>query len=224
MKKPGTKFVFLILILLSICMIAVGADAALISVSGPNSSSGIAPAIIAAPTDALDDITTNLRMEGFDEAQGVVTTVDHLTDGGFIIAAGTLVDSHMIFLNSPGGTALSHNQVVWTFSDIILGVMSDSNGNLEAASTFELGNPATNYTVTFPGSGPAAPFAARGMEAADSYLVAGNQITVNMGVPKHHPSEIPVLAKQEESRYYIRDYLFSPLPAGNILFKERRSR
>lgn len=106
-------------------------------------------------------------MQGFDEAQGVLTTVAHSTDGGSI-AAGTLVDSHMIFLNSAGTTLLSHSNVDWTFSGIILGIMSDSGGNSEAASTFELGNPSTNYTTTFPGSGPAAPFSARGLEGGDS--------------------------------------------------------
>jgi hypothetical protein len=125
---------------------------------------GTSPSIIAAPLHALDDITTNTGMEGFDEAQGVLTTVAHLIDGGGTIPINTLVDSHMIFLNSSGTARLSHINVDWTFSAPIFGIMSDINGNYEAASTFELGNPATNYTATFPGSGAAAPFSNRGME------------------------------------------------------------
>ncbi|MEM8886317.1 MAG: PEP-CTERM sorting domain-containing protein [Planctomycetota bacterium] len=97
----------------------------------------------------------------------------------------------MIFLNSGGNDLLRHSGVVWTFDGVILGVMSDSGGNLEAASTFELGAPGTNYTVIFGGSGPAAPFSARGMEGnngtglgnADGYqLLAPNQLRVGMHV------------------------------------------
>jgi len=166
--------------LLIVAMFVVAsAQATTISVAGPISSAGTAPAIIAAPSDALDDLVTNTGMQAFDEAQGVLTTVAHGIDGGGSIASGTLVDSHMIFLNSEGTTFLTHANVTWTFSGTILGVMSDFNGNLEAASTFELGNPATNYTV-----GPgAAPFAARGLEAlGDGYTVLGNTITVAMAV------------------------------------------
>jgi len=145
-------------------MLPAAAQATLIGVAGPVSNLGGAASIIAAPSDALDDLVTNSGMQGFDEAQGVVTTVNHAVDGGGFIAAGTAVNSHMIFLNSAGGTALSHFNVVWTFDSMILGIMSDGSGLLEAASTFELGAAGTNYTVTGPGTGPAAPFPARGLE------------------------------------------------------------
>ena len=166
------------------------AHATLIGVSGPNSSAGVAAAIIGAPSDALDDLVTNAGMEGFDEAQGVVTTVNHLVDGGGVIAAGTRVNSHMIFLNSQGTANLSHFGVTWTFDAPIIGVMSNGNGSLEAASTFELGAPGTNYTLVGPGTGPAAPFPARGLEGnngtglgpGDGYLVSGNTIRVSMNV------------------------------------------
>lgn len=151
------------------------------------SSMGTSAAIIGAPTDALDDLVTNTGMQGFDEAQGVVTSVAHSIDGGGSIAAGTVVNSHMIFLNSEGSSALSHFGVEWTFDGLILGIMSDSGGILEAASTFELGNAATNYTV-----GPgAAPFPARGLEnnngglgpfPNDGYTINGNILTVGMSV------------------------------------------
>lgn len=163
------------------------AHASIISVVGPNSNLGAAPSIIAAPTDALDDIVTNTGMQGFDEAQSVTTTVAHAHDFG-VIPEGTIVDSHMIFLNSLGNTRLSHYEVFWTFDGDILGVMSDGLGNLEAASTFELGSPTTNYTVTFPSSGPAAPFTARGMEgnrgcnnSNDGYaIISSNTLCVSM--------------------------------------------
>lgn len=168
-------------IALAIGLLTVTGNAAIIGVAGPNSSAGTVPAIIPAPANALNSVAFNSGMEGFDEAQ-VVTTVAHTVDGGGVIAAGTWVSSHMIFLNQPDGVGgtLSHNQVVWTFDGPVVGVMSDGPGNLEAASTFELGAPGTNYTVGAPSQ--VAPYSARGMEGGDSYLVAGNQITVTMVV------------------------------------------
>ena len=153
-------------VLFAVSVMAGSIDAALVSVSGPLSSAGTAPAIIAAPSDILDDFVVNAAMQGFDEAQNVVTTVAHTHDSG-VIPVGTLVNSHMIFLNSEGTAELLHNDVVWIFANPVLAVMSDGDGDFEASSTFELGAPGTNYTVTFPGSGPAAPFGARGMEGSD---------------------------------------------------------
>ena len=79
-----------------------------------------------------------------------------------------------IFLNTPvGAGGATDYGVEWLFDGIILGVMSDSYGTLEAASSSFLGAPGTVY----PGA-----FAARGMEGADSYLVSGSMITVSMAV------------------------------------------
>ena len=157
-------------------MLSVPAQATLIGVSGPNSTAGTAPAIIAAPAFALDSMVTNTGQQGFDEAQGVVTTAVHTTDLG-AIPLGSFVDSHMIFLNSPTTIAgISHTSVTWTFSGTIIGVMSDPMGALEGASTFELGAALTTY--------PGVPFGARGMEGADTYSVFGNTITVDMFVAR----------------------------------------
>ncbi len=159
------------------------ANAALIGVAqnGPgtgDSSAEVAAEIIAAPSDALDDFVTNSAQQGFDEAQGVVTTRDYTMDGGTVLAAGTRVNSHMIFLNSEGNTLVTHFDVEWEFDGLILGVMSDGGGTLEAASTGELGAAGTNYTA-----GPGAPpFTARGLEADDGYTIDGALITVNMQV------------------------------------------
>ena len=129
-------------------------------------------------------------MQGFDEAQDVLTTVAYAIDGGGSISAGTLVDSHMVFLNSDGNAALSHYDVVWTFDNPILGVMSDRSGTLEVASTFELGAPGTNY--------PAAPFAARGMEGNngpsgpwpnDGYSISANLLSITVGMSVTEPGD-----------------------------------
>lgn len=159
---------------------ASSATAAIISVSGPTSSAGTLPEIIPAPANVLEDDPTNTGMQGFDEAQGVVLSQDYDTDLGSI-GQGTRVDSHMIFLNSVGDAQLTHQDVVWTFDGLIIGIMSDQGGLLEAASSDELGAPGTNYTTPFPGSGPAAPFTYRGLESNfDMYQISGNQLTIRM--------------------------------------------
>jgi hypothetical protein len=104
--------------------------------------------------------------------------VAHGIDGG-AIPAGSFVDSHMIFLNTEGNTRASHNDVLWTFSGPILGIMSDKPGNLEAASTFELGAPGTDYD---------APFNARGLEGGDSYTVV-NPYTLKVSMVVTEPGD-----------------------------------
>ncbi len=158
--------------------LALPAQATLIGVVGgnsfgPASAGGTAPMIISAPGNVGDDDFTNTGMQGFNEAQKVLTKVEHRTDGGGRIAVGTLVDSHMIFLNSSGNRRLRHLNVTWNFSGLVLGVMSDGRGRLERRSNDELGNPGTLY----PGA-----FRARGLENNDSYSIFENTLTVNMRV------------------------------------------
>jgi len=131
------------------------------------------PDIIAAPASIIDDFpgAENDHQQAFDELQGVLLTDALLVDGGSI-AAGTVVNSHMIFLNTPVGASASDTQT-WTFDGKILGVMSDIGGGLEAASNAILGAPGTTY----PGA-----FGNRGLESNDWYQVSGNSIRVYMQV------------------------------------------
>ena len=162
--------------LAAVCIAALmggNSFASIIAVAGPLSSANVAPVIIGAPGSINNATVASRGQQGFNEAQGVVTSIAYATDSG-IIPAGTSVDSHMIFLNFPNRSGRqSHTGVVWTFSGRILGVMSDLYGRYEAASNRELGAPGTTY----PGV-----FRHRGLERNDSYVVAGNQITVNMMV------------------------------------------
>ena len=173
---------------------ALNANAALVSVTGRNSSAGTAPLIITPLRHVLDDVVTNTGMQGFDEAQNVLTSIAYSIDGG-AIPTGTVVDSHMIFLNSAGSTRITHYNVVWTFAAPILGVMSNRVGSFEAASSAELGNPLTNYTATFPGSGLAAPFSARGLEILgntridDGYSISGDQLSITVGMEVSEPGD-----------------------------------
>lgn len=124
----------------------------------------VPPAIVSAPAAVLDNNVTNRSMQGFNEAQDVITTVAHAFDGGFI-PPGTLVDSHMIFLNSERNFRWFED-VKWTFDGVIIGVMSDAWGRYEHASTFELGHPSTIY--------PDSPSLYRGFERNDSYAFTSN--------------------------------------------------
>jgi MYXO-CTERM domain-containing protein len=139
--------------------------AALVSVTAPGE-------IIPAPPRVLNDDVTNDHQQGFNERQGVLLVAPLSIDGG-AIPAGTVVDSHMIFLNISGRGPVSNQGVIWTFDGLVLGVMSDTGGTLEAASSTLLGAIGTTYPAAFPN---------RGLENQDGYVISGNQLTVNMRV------------------------------------------
>ena len=149
-----------------------GASAALINATGSG-------AIVAAPTSVLDDAAdctlagNGCVMLGFDEQQGVSLGSALSVDGGGTIAAGTLVNSHMIFLNTPG-TTRNESNATWFFDGIVLGVMSDRNGSLEAASNGELGASGTTY---YGGT-----FGNRGFENSEDWYsgIGSSMLEVNM--------------------------------------------
>lgn len=141
---------------------------------GPHNSDALViagPDIIPAPPNVGDAGATNGHQQAFNERQGVLLAAPLAVDSG-VVPAGTLVNSHMIFLN-PDGSVLASDVGTWTFDGIILGVMSDEGGTLEAASTGLLGTLGTIYPLGFPG---------RGLEPSDSYIVAGNAITLRDSV------------------------------------------
>lgn len=176
-------------ILGSICILALltlAPPAAADLVSGPD----ILPA---APPNVDDDFpgAENDHQQGFNEKQdhtlGVRIEIDPLgifaalpqteiDSGKLYVKAGTYIDSHMIFLNTPVGAGGASDTKAWLFAGTILGVMSDQGGTREAASSAEVGAPGTFY----PGA-----FGARGLEGNDSYTVFGpdmRSILVDMNV------------------------------------------
>lgn len=177
------KFLFILclILVLSGLLAARQADALLISVSGDTSTLGAFPQIIPAPLSIHDDAAINLGMQGFDERQGVLLLSGLAVDGG-IVASGTLVNSHIIYLDQ--GEDLvpdlnEHLNVKWTFDGLIIGIMSDWTGSMEAASSSFLGAAGTLYPAAFNG---------RGLELADrfrqpdGYAINGNELTVSMWV------------------------------------------
>jgi hypothetical protein len=151
------------------------------------------PDVIPAPPSVVDSNAanppgaTNNHQQGFDERQGVVLTAPLPVDNG-TIPAGTVVDSHMIFLNVPDGApGVTDLNKTWTFREPVIGVMSDSDGTLEVQSSATLGAPGTVY--------PQAPIGARGIDLAsgsgdrgaggvnrEGYTVDGNTIVVGLSV------------------------------------------
>lgn len=131
------------------------------------------PDIIPPPPSVIDDPpgAVNDHQQAFNERQNVLLAAPLAVDGG-LIPAQTVVSSHMIFLNTDGPVLASDVQT-WTFDGLILGVMSDTGGTLEAASSALLGAPGTVY----PGA-----FGNRGLETNDDYIVAGNAITLRDSV------------------------------------------
>ena len=179
----------------ALVLLSHSAQAAIVSVTGPASSAGTLAEEIAAPADLTNSTVFNTGLQGFNEMQGVVLAADLAVNGG-TIAAGTRVDSHMIFLNKQDGVAgtLSHTDVEWTFSGEILGVMIDVNGLQEAASNAILGAMGTNYQTGLNN---------RGLEGNDSVMIAGAVLTTNFFVTQPgdwirvitaSPAEVPLPA------------------------------
>lgn len=119
----------------------------------------------------------NLLQEAFNEDQGVLLgSAVNVDDGS--IAAGTTVDSHIIFLNARGSATDIDRE--WTFSGKILGVQSDIDGGLMAASD-SIFTSNTYFTDVTGGSG----FSYQGLESNDGYMIIGtllNQLTLTMKV------------------------------------------
>ena len=140
---------------------------------------GVSDGIIAAPALSADSSraggAASFGQQAFNERQHVRLEQDLDLDpagrGPEDVPAGTVVSSHMIFLNVPDGAYGTSELVTWTFGARVLGVMSDYFGQLEAASTELLGAPGTRYQ---------APIPARGMEGEDDYAFKDNQIAVYM--------------------------------------------
>lgn len=110
-------------------------------------------------------------MLGFDERQNVLLSDNLYVDSGWIVA-GTRVNSHTIFMNTPENQFLSLNRVKWTFENPILGVMSDRSGRLQVASSDLLGIPDTEY--------PMAPSAGRGMDNNNYFGITPSVLSVSM--------------------------------------------
>ncbi len=174
----------------SCCLITAPAQAAIISFTGNGQILSSAPKSVVNSSKA-GGYFNNKLMTGFNEQQNVLLNKDLKVDNLAIgqtgkktakmtslnssIAAGTKINSHMIFLNQKDGqTGLLQAQATWKFDGKILGVMSDVDGLLIGASDQQLGATGTNYGASFKN---------RGMETNDIYSFLGNnELKVNMNI------------------------------------------
>ena len=130
----------------------------------------------------LKNCNTNGNQQAFNEAQDHVVGAAIAHDNG-VIASGSIVNSHMIFMALPSGSGSVTQTATWTFARNIVGVMSDLDGSLIDASNSQLANPLVTYGTGFSG---------RGFETAadgffgspDAYQISvdGKSVTVTMKV------------------------------------------
>jgi hypothetical protein len=169
------------------------ASAALLSAFGDGE-------IIAAPASVSNflDGAKNDHMQGFDEQQNVLLAADLAVDGG-VIAAGTRVASHMIFLDQTAAGPMNLLTSIggFKFKGNILGVMTLTNGTQLAASSAFLGAAGTFYPAAFNHQG------LDEVLVPDSYSVAGNVINLTMNVTQ--PGD------------WIRVITEVPVPAAGLL-------
>ncbi len=155
----GKNMTFKSLVISAAIFVSINAQAAI--VSGPD--------IISAPSLISDDTgATNNSQQGFNEQQSYLLAADLDIDGGSI-ASGTVIDSHMIFLNTASGNSYQYNKL-WTFSGDILGVIQQKN---DLVASNYLGHHDTTYELNFNNVG---------LESNESYSVLGNQLTLTMKV------------------------------------------
>ncbi len=134
--------------------------------------------IIQAPVSVDLGGAINQRPQGFNERQNVQILKDLVVDNG-TIPAGTVVNSHMVFLNPGSSNTINFNGASFGFDGDILGVMSDTGGLLEASSSVLLGAIGTTYPAAYSGRGlevgaPLFPFGTEG------YSVSGNTFRLSL--------------------------------------------
>lgn len=151
---------------LSLILFTLQAHSAL--VSGPD---------IIAAVSIQEDSPTNTHQQGFDENQSVLINRNIQVDQG-IILAGTLVSSHIIFLNTANNQFAADLQT-WEFDTDILGIMSDRQGRKMARSN-DLFAPFNDY---FTSQNNSLPFKFAGLESnSDYYSFNGRFLDLYMQV------------------------------------------
>lgn len=146
--------------------------------SSSNAFAILTSASIPAPVSVAPDGATNQRPQGFNEQQNIRLPADLVVDNG-IIPAGTVVNSHMIFLNPGPSNTINFNGATFRFDGDILGVMSDTGGQQEADSSALLGAIGTTYPAAYTGRGletgtPLFPF------GTENYNVSGDTFRLSL--------------------------------------------
>jgi hypothetical protein len=173
--------------------------------------------IIVAVSVQEDGVTNDLQ-QGFNEKQGVLIGGAGVSVDSGSVAAGMRVDSHLIFLNTPSGTPRTDTGAEWVFSGDIIGVMSDKDGGLMAATDSIFAAFNNYFADVVGGSG----FDNQGLEGSfDGYTFAGNVLSLDMRVTEPGDwirvltvSEVPVPAAL---------FLFAPALLGFLGLRRKVS-
>ena len=184
----------------SALLMSVQAQAAIVGVTGQGVQ--IAPTVVEEDGVLSTDGNGRYVQNGFDEQQGVFLGSALDADAGVgSIAGNQYVNSHLIFLNTKGNTSAS-TTAAWEFDGKILGIMSDTGGNLMEAS-----DPLLAYANYFTNTGGSSAFNLAGFESNDSYSGLGTNF-------------LTVISNVREPGDWIRVVTVSevPVPAALWLF------
>lgn len=130
---------------------------------------------VIAPPAVIADVppgATNQRQQAFNERQAVTINGRVRCSYG-AVSEGDVVNSHMIFYNTPFQSPETDANRVWTFDGEIVCIMAERSGLYQGQTDGLFGAPGTLY----PG-----PFEGRGLErdGVDSVSYNGNQLTLTM--------------------------------------------
>jgi uncharacterized repeat protein (TIGR01451 family) len=177
----------------------------------------------APPSVKLNALENATKVNVFDEAQGKTLTaavaVDGVNPGTYAtfpagtakIAAGTVVDSHLIHSDIPSRSYTSRRTGTVTFADDILGVVA-STAKLAASDT--LGAPGTLYAGTTQW---------RGLESSengwttggDKYTISADRRTITFDIQTLVMDEIRVITKHKTTLATSITDSPDPVTAGN---------
>jgi len=135
--------------------LTTSAAAATITVASGAGSVVAAPATVSNATPGNNNGITL----AFEEASSVTLAAALNVDGG-TLAAGTVLDSHMLLHNRASGSSTITSFAKFTFSEQIIGVISSTSGVIATHSL--LGAVGTNYTINA---------SATGYEGRDNYVL-----------------------------------------------------
>jgi uncharacterized repeat protein (TIGR01451 family) len=170
--------------------------------------------------NALENAT---KVYAFNEAQGVTlaapVAVDGVNPGTYSsfpsgtakVAAGTIVDSHLIHSDIPSRNYTAHRTGSVTFGNTIVGVIA-STSRL-AASDAALGAPGTQYAGTTQWRGlESGEF---GSSLSDKYTISADRKTVSFDIQTYVMDEIRVLTAPSTQLTTAINDSPDPVTAGN---------
>ena len=187
-------------------VVALGVSSASVAAAVITSSTGSVTRLSAAPPSVkLNALESATAVQAFDERQSftlpAAVAVDAVNPGTYTafpsgsatIAAGTIVDSHLIHSDIPSsGHPTTHRTGTVTFSDNILGVVA-STARLVASDT--LGAPTTLYEKTSQWRGLEGSVAEDHSTGGDKFTISADRRTLTFDIQTLVMDEIRVITR-----------------------------